>query len=184
MGEHRLGPAGTFEDDLERRKHAVLTALCDAVLTTSATFIVYGSDDGADRIFRRPMLNELLTDYFKDEAEKERFVAAVKKQFPEDASIGEGPKRMRVMLRDADDESFEADVVVSDASTDKDGKVNKYMVGMHIRGEHRARPWRIRRISPGQVIKDLDTDLRVTERREQRTRILQENIAKTPCITS
>jgi hypothetical protein len=137
--EHRLGPAGTFEDDLERRKHAVLTALCDAVLTTSANFIVYGSDDGADRIFRRPMLNELLTDYLKDEAEKERFLAAVKKQFPEDASIGEGPKRMRVMLRDADDESFEADVVVSDASTDKDGKVNKYMVGMHIRGEHRAR---------------------------------------------
>lgn len=137
--EHRFGSAGSFEDDLERRKRAVLTALCDAVLTTNANFQVTGSDDCADRFFRRPMANELFTDYFKDEAEKERFLAAVRKQFPADTSIGEGPKRMRVTLRDDDDELFEADVVVSDASTDKDGKVNKYMVGMHIRGEHRAR---------------------------------------------
>lgn len=137
--ETRLGHSGSFEDDLERRKRAVLTALCDAVLTTSAGFTITGSDDGADRVFRRPMLNEVLTDYFKDQAEKERFLAAVKKQFPEDDSVGEGPKRMRVTLRDDNDESFEADVVVSDASTDKNGKVNKYMVGMHIRGEFRAR---------------------------------------------
>jgi hypothetical protein len=137
--EHRLGPSGSFEDDLERRKRAVLTALCDAVLTTSANFMVTGSDESVDRVFRRPMLNESLTDYFKDVAEKERFLAAVKKQFPEDSTVGEGPKRMRVTLRDDNDETFEADVVVSDASTDKDGKVNKYMVGMHIRGEHRAR---------------------------------------------
>jgi hypothetical protein len=137
--ESRLGPSGSFEDDLERRKRAVLTALCDAVLTTSANFTVTGSDDGADRVFRRPMLNEILTDYFKDDAEKDKFLAAVRKQFPEDDSVGEGPKRMRVTLRDDHDETFEADIVVSDASTDKDGKVSKYMVGMHIRGEFRAR---------------------------------------------
>eukprot|EP00927_Polykrikos_kofoidii_P074785 TRINITY_DN70809_c0_g1_i1.p1 TRINITY_DN70809_c0_g1~~TRINITY_DN70809_c0_g1_i1.p1 ORF type:complete len:679 (-),score=115.80 TRINITY_DN70809_c0_g1_i1:162-2198(-) len=137
--EHRLGPSGSFEDDLERRKRAVLTALCDAVLTTNATFAITESDDGGDRIFRRPMLNEQMTDYFKDEAEKERFWAAVKKQFPEDDTVGEGPKRMRVTLRDGNDELFDADVVVSDASTDKHGKVNKYMVGMHMRGEFRSR---------------------------------------------
>jgi len=137
--ETRLGHSGSFEDDLERRKRAVLTALCDAVLTTSAGFAITGSDDGADRVFRRPMLNEVLTDYFKDPGEKERFLAAVKKQFPEDDTVGEGPKRMRVTLRDDNDEAFEADIVVSDASTDKNGKVNKYMVGMHIRGEFRAR---------------------------------------------
>jgi len=137
--EHRLGPSGSFEDDLERRKRAVLTALCDAVLTTGSTFVITGSDDGADRIFRRPMLNEQLTDYFKDQGEKDKFLAAVKKQFPEDDSIGEGPKRMRVTLRDDNDEPFDADIVVSDASTDQNGKVNKYMVGMHIRGEFRAR---------------------------------------------
>lgn len=137
--ETRLGHSGSFEDDLERRKRAVLTALCDAVLTTSASFTITGSDDGADRIFRRPMLNEVLTDYFKDQGEKERFLAAVKKQFPEDDTVGEGPKRMRVTLRDDNDDAFEADIVVSDASTDKNGKVNKYMVGMHIRGEFRAR---------------------------------------------
>lgn len=138
--ETRLGPSGSFEDDLERRKRAVLTALCDAVLTTNATFQVTGSDEGADRVFRRPMFNEMFTDYFKDEAEKDKFLAAVKKQFPDDDSIGEGPKRMRVTLRDGSDDPFEADVVVSDASTDKSGKVNKYMVGMHIRGgEFRTR---------------------------------------------
>jgi len=131
---HCLGPSGSFEDDLERRKRAVLTALCDAVLTTSANFTIIGSDDGADRLFRRPMVNEQLTDFLKDDAEKERFLTAVKKQFPEDASIGEGPKRMRFSLRDANDEPFDADVVVSDATTDQDGKVNKYMVGMHVRG--------------------------------------------------
>merc|ERR1719323_1003579 len=59
--ENRLGPSGSFEDDLERRKRAVLTALCDAVLTTSANFTVTVSADGADRVFRRPMLNEVLT---------------------------------------------------------------------------------------------------------------------------
>lgn len=137
--EARLGPSGCFEDDLERRKRAVLTALCDAVLTTGSTFQVTGSDEGADRVFRRPMLNEILTDYFKDQAEKEKFLAAVKKQFPEDDSVGEGPKRMRMTLRDDSGEPFEADIVVSDASTDESGKVNKYMVGMHIRGEFRNR---------------------------------------------
>jgi len=137
--EHRLGPSGSFEDDLERRKRAVLTALCDAVLTTSANFVVIGSDDAADRIFRRPILNETFTDFFKDQAEKERFLAAVRRQFPEDGNAAEGPKRMRVTLRDDNDEAFEADVVVSDASTDRSGKVTKYMVGMHIRGEFRAR---------------------------------------------
>lgn len=137
--EARLGPSGCFEDDLERRKRAVLTALCDAVLTTGSTFQVTGSDEGADRVFRRPMLNETLTDYFKDQAEKEKFLAAVKKQFPEDDSVGEGPKRMRLTLRDDTGEPFEADIVVSDASTDESGKVNKYMVGMHIRGEFRNR---------------------------------------------
>jgi len=137
--ETRLGPSGSFEDDLERRKRAVLTALCDAVLTTGSTFQVTGSDDGADRVFRRPMLNETLTDYFKDQAEKEKFLAAVKKQFPEDDSVGEGPKRMRMMLRDDHGDPFEADIVVSDASTDENGKVNKFMVGMHIRGEFRNR---------------------------------------------
>merc|ERR1712039_454130 len=35
--------------------------------------------------------------------------------------------------------AFEADTVVSDASLDADGKVKKYMVGMHMRGEVRAR---------------------------------------------
>jgi len=133
--ENCLGPAGAFEEDLERRKRAILTALCDAVLTTTATFTVTGSGDGADRIFRRPMLNETLTDYFKDDTEKENFMIAVRKQFPEDASAGEGPKRMRVTLRDEQGQAFEADVVVSDASTDKTGKVNKYMVGMHVRGD-------------------------------------------------
>merc|ERR1719436_1010172 len=71
--ETRLGPSGSFEDDLERRKRAVLTALCDAVLTTDNTFHISGSDDGADWIFRRPMLNETLTDYFKDPLEKDKF---------------------------------------------------------------------------------------------------------------
>jgi len=137
--ENRLGPAGSFDDDLERRKRAILTALCDAVLTTNATFTVTGSGDGADRIFRKPMLNEVLTDYLKDDAEKERFLSAVRKQFPEDAVAGEGPKRMRLALRDKNGQHLEADVVVSDASTDKNGRVNKYMVGMHLRGEYRAR---------------------------------------------
>lgn len=137
--ESRLGPGGSFEDDLERRKRAVLTALCDAVVTTNASFVVTGSDEGADRVFLRPMLNECLTDFFKNTSEKEKFLAAVKKQFPEDNSVGEGPKRMRVTLRDDNDEPFEVDIVVSDASTDANGKVNKYMVGMHIRGEVRAR---------------------------------------------
>jgi len=137
--EQRLGSSGAFEEDLERRKRAVLTALCDAVLTTGPTFVINESDDGADRIFRRPMLNEPLTDYFKDAAEKERFLAAVGKQFPEDDTVGEGPKRMRVTLRDDGDELFDADIVVSDASTDKNGKVKKYMVGMHIRSEFRSR---------------------------------------------
>merc|ERR1719393_866065 len=68
--EHRLGPAGTFEDELERRKHAVLTALCDAVLTTSATFAVTDGD-------------ERLTEYLKDDAEREKFLATVQRQFPE-----------------------------------------------------------------------------------------------------
>merc|ERR1711920_887945 len=75
----------------------------------------------------------------KDQTEKDNFLAAVRKQFPEDDSVGEGPKRMRVTLRDDNHEPFEADVVVSDASTDKSGRVNKYMVGMHIRGEFRVR---------------------------------------------
>merc|ERR1719436_1504061 len=126
--EARLGPSGSFEDDLERRKRAVLTALCDAVLTTNSSFLVVGSEDGADRVFRRPMLNETLTDYFKDQAEKDKFLAAVRKQFPEDDSVGEGPKRMRVTLREEGGECFEADVVVSDANHDKNGKVAKYMV--------------------------------------------------------
>merc|ERR1711920_492434 len=99
--ETRLGPAGAFEDDLERRKRAVLTALCDAVLTTDRDFLIIGSDDAADRAFRKPMLNEVLTDYFKDKGDKEKFLAAVKKQFSEeDCCGGEGPKRMRVTLRD------------------------------------------------------------------------------------
>jgi len=133
--ENRLGPAGAFEEDLERRKRAILTALCDAVLTTTAMFTVTGSGDGADRIFRRPMLNKVLTDYFKDNTEKENFMNAVRKQFPDDDSAGEGPKRMRVTLSDEQGQNFEADVVVSDASTDKNGKVNKYLVGMHVRGD-------------------------------------------------
>jgi len=133
--ENRLGPAGAFEEDLERRKRAILTALCDAVLTTTATFTVTSSGDGADRIFRRPMLNESLTDYFKDNTEKEKFMNAVRKQFPDDDSAGEGPKRMRVTLLDEQGQNFEADVVVSDASTDKNGKVNTYLVGMHVRGD-------------------------------------------------
>mmetsp|Transcript_66541 Transcript_66541/g.124136 ORF Transcript_66541/g.124136 Transcript_66541/m.124136 type:complete len:527 (-) Transcript_66541:89-1669(-) len=136
--EHRLGSSGYFEDDLERRKRAVLTALCDAVLTTNSSFVVSGTDEGADRLFRRSMLNETFTDYFKDESEKEKFLAAVKRQFPDDDSVGEGPKRMRVTLHDVNGDPFEADVVVSDASIDPDGKVNKFMVGMHAR-DHRSR---------------------------------------------
>lgn len=137
--ETRLGPSGSFEDDLERRKRAVLTALCDAVLTTNSSFLVIGSEEGADKIFRRSMLNETLTDYFKDPTEKDKFLTAVRKQFPDDGAVGEGPKRMRLALRDNNNEPFEADIVVSDASTDEHGKVNKYMVGMHIRGEFRVR---------------------------------------------
>jgi len=137
--EMGLGPSGPLKDDLERRKRAVLTALCDAVLTTNSTFTVVGSDEGADRVFRRSMLDELLTDYFRDEAESEKFLAAVRRQFPEDDSASEGPKRMRLSLRDGNGEPFDADVVVSDATTDEDGRVDKFMVGMHIRGEFRAR---------------------------------------------
>jgi len=137
--ETTLGPSGSFEDDLERRKRAVLTALCDAVLTTNSSFLVTGSEENADRIFRRSMLNETLTDYLKDQVEGDKFLTAVRKQFPDDGAVGEGPKRMQVALRDNNNEPFEADVVVSDARTDENGKVNKYMVGMHIRGEFRAR---------------------------------------------
>merc|ERR1712113_1064860 len=97
--ETRLGPSGSFEDELERRKRAVLNALCDSVLTTDNAFTITGSDDGADRVFRRPMLNEVLTDYFKDPAEKDKFIAVVQKQFSEEEQVGEGPKRMRVTLR-------------------------------------------------------------------------------------
>ena len=96
--EHRLCTTGTFEEDLERRKRAVLTALCDAVLTTNSSFVVSGIDDGSEKLFRRSMMNETLTDYFKHEADKESFLAAVKRQFPDDDTVGEGPKRMRPAL--------------------------------------------------------------------------------------
>jgi len=131
------------EDDLERRKRAVLTALCDTVLTTNAHFAISASNETADRMFKRSMLHEIFTDYLKDQAEKEKFMSSVKKQFPEDDSMSDGPKRLRVTLRDATGKTFDADVVVSDASTDqRTGKVNKLMVGMHIREgmRQRARP--------------------------------------------
>jgi len=134
-----IGTPGSFEYDLERRKRAVLTALCDAVFTTNSKFQIVDSEDGADRVFRRAMLNENLTDYFRDQAEKDKFVTAVRKQFPDDGTPAESPKRMRVGLRDHHNGYFEADVVVSDASTDENGKVSRYMVGMHIRSEFRAR---------------------------------------------
>ncbi|CAJ1330513.1 unnamed protein product, partial [Effrenium voratum] len=106
-----------FEDDLERRKRAVLTALCDTVLTTNAHFAVTCSNENADKLFKRPMLHEIFTDYLKDNAEKVKFLSSMKKQFPEDDSLSDGPKRLRVTMRDAQGKPFEADVVVSDAST-------------------------------------------------------------------
>ncbi|CAK0795310.1 unnamed protein product [Prorocentrum cordatum] len=68
--ENRLGSASLFEDDLERRKRAVLTALCDAVLTMDSDFKIIESDGGADRVFRRSMLNEMLTDYLKSQEKR------------------------------------------------------------------------------------------------------------------
>merc|ERR1719311_678312 len=106
---HSMERSGSFEDELERRKHAVLTALCDAVLTTSATFAVTDSDERADRTFKRPMVDELLTEYLKDDAEREKFLANVRRQFPEgDAAAGEGPKRMRVKFRTRPSEAGDA----------------------------------------------------------------------------
>lgn len=128
-----------FEDDLERRKRAVLTALCDTVLTTNAQFAVIMSNESADKLFKRPMLHEFFTDYLKDSAEKAKFLSAMKKQFAQDDSLSDGPKRLVVTLRDAKNKPFDADVVVSDASTDmRTGKVSKVMVGMHVRPEYRS----------------------------------------------
>lgn len=128
-----------FEDDLERRKRAVLTALCDTVLTTNAQFAVTMSNESADKLFKRPMLHEFFTDYLKDSAEKAKFLSAMKKQFAQDDSLSDGPKRLVVTLRDAKNKPFDADVVVSDASTDmRTGKVSKVMVGMHVRPEYRS----------------------------------------------
>ncbi|CAE7459599.1 unnamed protein product [Symbiodinium natans] len=128
-----------FEDDLERRKRAVLTALCDTVLTTNAYFAISSSNESADRLFKRPMLHEIFTDYLKDSAEKAKFLSSMKKQFPEDDSLSDGPKRLRVTMRDAHGKLFETDVVVSDASTDlRTGKASKLMVAMHIRPEYRS----------------------------------------------
>eukprot|EP00434_Breviolum_minutum_P012770 symbB.v1.2.011254.t1/scaffold748.1/size165754/8 len=128
-----------FEDDLERRKRAVLTALCDTVLTTNAQFAVTLSNESADKLFKRSMLHEFFTDYLKDSAEKAKFLLAMKKQFAQDDSLSDGPKRLRVVMRDAKNKPFEADVVVSDASTDmRTGKVSKVMVGMHVRPEYRS----------------------------------------------
>eukprot|EP00930_Biecheleria_cincta_P096337 TRINITY_DN88204_c0_g1_i1.p1 TRINITY_DN88204_c0_g1~~TRINITY_DN88204_c0_g1_i1.p1 ORF type:complete len:663 (-),score=120.02 TRINITY_DN88204_c0_g1_i1:20-1972(-) len=128
-----------IEDDLERRKRAVLTALCDTVLTTNANFAITSSNEAADKMFKRPMLHEIFTDYLKDQAEKDKFVASMKKQFPPDDSVSDGPKRLRVGIRDATGKVFEADVVVSDASTDsRTGKVSKLMVGMHLRTDYRT----------------------------------------------
>ncbi|CAE7592481.1 unnamed protein product [Symbiodinium pilosum] len=128
-----------FEDDLERRKRAVLTALCDTVLTTNAYFAISSSNESADRLFKRPMLHEVFTDYLKDNAEKAKFLSSMRKQFPEDDSLSDGPKRLRVTMRDAHGKLFETDVVVSDASTDlRTGKASKLMVAMHIRPEYRS----------------------------------------------
>jgi len=128
-----------FEDDLERRKRAVLTALCDTVLTTNAYFAISASNESADRLFKRPMLHEIFTDYLKDNAEKAKFLSSMKKQFPEDDSLSDSPKRLRVTMRDAQGKLFETDVVVSDASTDlRTGKASKLMVAMHIRPEYRS----------------------------------------------
>ncbi|CAK9103014.1 Uncharacterized protein SCF082_LOCUS48128 [Durusdinium trenchii] len=136
-----------FEDDLQRRKRAVLTALCDTVLTTNAHFAIILSNDSADKLFKRPMLHELFTDYFKDGTEKAKFLASMKKQFVHDDS-SDGPRRLRVTMRDANNKPFEADVVVSDASTDvRTGKVLKLMVGMHVRPEHRSQAMEAKRWS-------------------------------------
>lgn len=140
-----------INDDLESRKRAVLTALCDAVLTTDTSFTINGSVESADRIFRRPMQDASLLDFFSCPVEKERFLAAVKRQFPEDNTPGEGPRRMRVHLHDENMESFEADIVVSDANTDADGKINKFMVGMHVRGDARTRAMEADGRTPGQA---------------------------------
>ena len=45
-----------------------------------------------------------------------------------------------MILRDTNNKPFEADVVVSDASSDlRTGKISKLMVGMHVRPEHRPK---------------------------------------------
>ena len=68
---HPLIDSYMWQDDLERRKRAVLTALCDTVLTTNAEFAITVSNESADKLFKRSMLHEFFTDYLKDGAEKE-----------------------------------------------------------------------------------------------------------------
>lgn len=89
------------------------------------------------RIFTRSIFSwcqaELIPDLAQPDlhplAVQDKFVTAVRKQFPDDGTPAESPKRMRVGLRDHHNGYFEADVVVSDASTDENGKVSRYMVG-------------------------------------------------------
>jgi len=114
-------------------KRAILTALSDVVLELSSTFAITKSCDLANTsIFMKSMQDEDFLSYLWDEANEKNFLATVAE---------EGPKKVRLSLRDGHGKLFEAEVVVVvvDSGVDAGSDVARYIMGLRLYGEHRDR---------------------------------------------